>query len=142
MTLLQMQMLFAELAGRLPGQARALGYDGVTLGEAFRSDEQAVVNALGVDGRARLVAYLEQRPEFHGLALAIANNGKNNGILLSVHRDRLGEDVNLFKNGQYLADGEAHRPLGEWWEKQHELCRWGGRFRDPNHYSLEHEGRK
>ena len=142
MTLREMQMLFAELAGRLPGQARALGFDGVTLGEAYRSDEQAVINALGEQGRARLVAYLEQRPEFHALALAIANNGKNNGILLSVHRDRLAVDLNLFRGGQWQSDGEVHRPLGEWWENQHELRRWGGRFRDANQYSLEFNGRK
>lgn len=27
-------------------------------------------------------------------------------------------------------------------EMQHELCRWGGRFKDGNHYSLEHNGVK
>jgi len=41
-----------------------------------------------------------------------------------------------------LGDTEAHRELGEWWEKQHPQARWGGRFKDGNHYSFEHEGVK
>lgn len=60
----------------------------------------------------------------------------------SLHPDRLAIDLNLFKDGQYLTSTEAHRELGEWWEQLHPLCRWGGRFNDGNHYSLEHEGRK
>jgi hypothetical protein len=39
-------------------------------------------------------------------------------------------------------DTDVHRPLGEWWEKQHELCRWGGRFGDGCHYSVAHRGLK
>jgi hypothetical protein len=27
--------------------------------------------------------------------------------------------------------------LGEFWEGLHPLCRWGGRFNDGNHYSIE-----
>ena len=37
---------------------------------------------------------------------------------------------------------QADQPLGEWWEKQAADARWGGRFNDGNHYSLEHEGVK
>ena|SRR6185503_19439375 len=64
------------------------------------------------------------------------------GISKSLHTQRLAIDLNLFKNGIYQADSEAHRPHGEWWEQQHPLCRWGGRFNDGNHYSMEFEGRK
>ena len=64
----------------------------------------------------------------------------------SVHRSRLAVDFNLFENRSgvwvYRIDTESWRPLGEWWEKQHELARWGGRFSDGNHLSLEHEGVK
>jgi hypothetical protein len=49
-------------------------------------------------------------------------------------------DLNLFKDGKYLALTEDHKPLGEWWESQGGA--WGGRFNDGNHYSLEHEGIK
>ena len=64
------------------------------------------------------------------------------GHIRSVHRKRLGIDLNLFLNGVYLDKTESHLPLGEFWESLHSLCRWGGRFEDGNHYSLEHEGMK
>lgn len=61
----------------------------------------------------------------------------------SNHYVRLAADLNLFtKEGTYLDSGEEHKPFGEYWESLHPLCRWGGRFSDANHYSLEHEGRK
>lgn len=111
MTLREKQSLFAALAANLIDHAFALGYE-VTLGEAWRSPEEA----------ARL-----------------AKAGK--GIANSLHTQRLALDVNLFRDGQYLSSTESHRILGEWWEKQHPLCRWGGRFNDGNHYSLSHGGR-
>lgn len=57
----------------------------------------------------------------------------------SQHKLKLAVDLNLFKDGSYLTSTEAHRELGEWWEQQHELCRWGGRFSRPdgNHYELK-----
>jgi len=60
----------------------------------------------------------------------------------SLHRKRLAIDLNLFKDGKYLRSTEAHRELGEWWEKQHLLARWGGRFEDANHYSFTYGGMK
>lgn len=58
----------------------------------------------------------------------------------SVHKQRLAIDLNLFKDGVYLATTEAHKPLGEFWESIGGT--WGGRFNDGNHYSLEHNGYK
>jgi len=60
----------------------------------------------------------------------------------SAHKNKLAIDLNLFMGGKFMASTSDHKPLGEWWEAQHELCRWGGRFNDGNHYSLEHEGVK
>jgi hypothetical protein len=113
MTLREKQSLFAHLVARLILGAIDLGYE-VTLGEAWRSKETAE---------------------------AYAKKGK--GIKASLHRSRLAIDLNLFRDGKYLTSTEDHRELGEWWEKQHELCRWGGRFkrRDGNHYSMAHGGR-
>ena len=111
MTLRQKQSLFAVLVAQLIQYATGMGYE-VTFGETFRSPEEA----------ARL-----------------AKLGK--GIAQSQHTQRLAIDLNLFKDGVYLSSTEAHRPLGEWWERQHEFCRWGGRFKDGNHYSLTHGGR-
>lgn len=113
MTLRQKQSLFAHLAAKLILHAYRVGYE-VTLGDAYRSPEEAARQTRA--GR---------------------------GIAKSLHTSRLAIDLNLFKDGRYLTSSEAHRPLGEWWERQHPLCRWGGRFTRPdgNHYSLTHNGR-
>lgn len=60
----------------------------------------------------------------------------------SLHQIRLAVDFNLFREGVYLTSTEDHRPLGEFWESLGHGHRWGGRFADGNHYSIEHEGRK
>lgn len=58
----------------------------------------------------------------------------------STHKFKLAKDILLFKDGKYLRETEDHEVFGLWWEQQHELCRWGGRFNDGNHYSFEHNG--
>lgn len=64
----------------------------------------------------------------------------------SLHKQRLAIDLNLFEqvNGSwlYLKETNDHLLLGEYWESLHELCSWGGRFNDGNHYSLTHEGKR
>jgi len=107
------QTEFAKLVPRLIDQAHKLGFQ-VTLGDAYRD------------------------PRVHG-DMGVR---KSYSHPKSAHKVRLAIDLNLFKNGQYLEGSEAHRPLGEWWEKQHPMARWGGRFDDGNHYSFEHEGIK
>ena len=71
---------------------------------------------------------------------AALNAKAGKGISTSLHLDRLAVDFNLFKDGAYLSQTEDHRPLGEYWESIGGA--WGGRFKDGNHYSLEHGGRK
>lgn len=110
MTLLQKQKLFAELVSWLLYQATQMGYE-VTLGDAYRD------------------------PRVHGEY----GEGRGYGHRKSNHKLRLAIDLNLFRDGAYLTNSEDHRPLGEWWEAQHELCRWGGP-RDGNHYALIHNG--
>ncbi|MBZ8930780.1 M15 family metallopeptidase, partial [Escherichia coli] len=85
----------------------------LTFGEAYRTPEQAALNA---------------------------KSGK--GIRNSLHTLRLAVDFNLFINGEYQADTDAYRPLGEYWESIGGT--WGGRFSraDGNHFSLEHNGVK
>ncbi len=58
----------------------------------------------------------------------------------STHKFQLAKDINLFLDGVYLRETADHERFGLWWEQQHPLCRWGGRFGDGNHYSLEHNG--
>ena len=112
MTLRQQQSLFVRLVGLLIDHAYKSGYE-MTFADAYRSPE-----------------------------LAAANAAAGIGIAKSLHTQRLAVDLNLFRDGRFLANTEDHRALGEWWEALHPLCRWGGRFKDGNHYSLEHEGRR
>ena len=121
MSTLDTQSEFTRLVARLIDKAFELGYE-VSLGDAYR--DPRVHGALGVK-----MGY---------------------GHPKSAHKTRLAIDLNLFKGGTFLSATEDHRELGEWWEKQHELARWGGRFKDStgkpapdgNHYSLEWNGIK
>lgn len=62
----------------------------------------------------------------------------------SLHHVGLALDLLLYRDGTYLTSSEDYRRLGEFWERQHVLARWGGRFSSPdgNHFSFEREGRK
>lgn len=60
----------------------------------------------------------------------------------SLHYEGLAADIDLFKDGAYLADGKDHKQFGEFWESLDKDCAWGGRFGDPNHYSIKYLGRK
>jgi hypothetical protein len=112
MTLGEQQRLFMKLLGPLLVHVYAEGYE-VSGDWLFRPPEVAAYYAdLGI------------------------------GIRSSLHTVKLAIDLNLFRNGIWLRSTEDHRPIGEWWEKQHPLCRWGGRFGDGNHYSMERGGVK
>jgi hypothetical protein len=138
MTLAQKQQEFTLMVASLIVWAYQRG-DTLTFGEAYRSDEQAEINALGTQGRAQLVAALKTIPTFAALATAIANN-VGGGIARSLHGSRLAVDLNLFRGGQYVTDPDEYQPMGEHWESMGGT--WGGRFGDANHFSIEHEGRK
>lgn len=138
-TLRQKQSRFARQLPRLLDYADSLGY-AVTLGECFRSDEQAEINALGRTGREAVAQLVETA--FPLLAKKIRNN-TGNGIRNSLHCQRLAIDLQLFDQaGNWLTDEYAYRTLGEYWEQLAPDHRWGGRFGDTPHYSIEHEGRK
>jgi hypothetical protein len=139
LTLGDMQKLFVELYARWLTWALSKGYR-FSFGEAKRSDEQAEINVIGFDGREFVAKLVESR--FPLLAVAIRNNGKANGIRNTAHGKQLGIDMNAFKNGRYLGETEEWKELGEYWESLHPLCRWGGRFGDGNHLSLEFQGVK
>lgn len=113
MTLRQKQSKFARMVADLIIKAYDLGYE-VTLGDAYR--DPRVFGAMGT--RA-------------GFAY---------GAPSSCHKLRLAIDLNLFKDGVYLQTTEDHQLLGEYWESVGGT--WGGRFKDANHYSMEHEGHK
>jgi hypothetical protein len=112
MTLLEQQILFARLTVHLYDEIINLGYDW-TYGETKRDPRVAALDAK--DGR---------------------------GIAQSLHILSLAVDINLFKDGKYLASTSDHAPFGAYWKTLHPLCRWGGDFRDGNHYSMEWQERK
>ena len=123
MTLGEKQRIFTRLVGILIEWAYRNGYE-ITLGEAYRTPEQAALNAK-----------------------------KGTGIANSLHTQRLAIDLNLFKNGVYLTDSEDYKQLGVIWKSMSESgfkCCWGGGFRDAkgnpkpdgNHFSIEHGGIK
>jgi len=115
MTLSEKQQKFTVLVARLILWGETKGYK-FTFGEAFRTVDQAAINAK-----------------------------KGIGIKNSLHTKRLAVDLNLFINGQYQTDGSAHKPIGEYWESlstPEYTCCWGGRFGDGNHYSIEDGGVK
>ena len=60
-------------------------------------------------------------PRVHGQINVKQGYGAKN----SCHKLKLAIDLNLFKDGTFIQTTEGHRELGGWWEKQHELCRWG-----------------
>lgn len=64
------------------------------------------------------------------------------GSAKSLHPLKIAGDLNLFDGGVYQRSTGAHEALGIFWESLHPLARWGGRFNDGNHYSLEHRGRR
>lgn len=115
MTPRQRQSLFVRLVARLIEWSYANGYE-LTFGEAWRTPEQAKINA-----------------------------ASGAGISNSLHIDRLAIDLNLFRDGRWLSATEDFAPLGAYWKSLHEDCRWGGDFtkrKDGNHFSITPDGRR
>lgn len=115
MTLGEKQRLFTRLVAKLIEFAYAQGYE-LTFGDAYRSQQQAAANAAA-----------------------------GSGISNSLHTQRLAVDLNLFKDGAYLTDSAAYKPLGEFWKTLDPACCWGGDFifrPDGNHFSITHNGVK
>lgn len=83
----------------------------LTFGEAYRTPEQAALNAK-----------------------------KGIGIANSLHTQRLAVDLNAFKDGEYLSDSADYRPLGEYWESIGGVWGGRFSKPDGNHFSVEHNG--
>lgn len=115
MTLGEKQRLFTKLVGQLIAWSYQNGYE-LTLGDAYRSPQQAAANA------------------------AIGS-----GIVNSLHTQRLAIDLNLFVDGVYQSDSAAYKPLGDYWKSLDAGCCWGGDFvtrQDGNHFSITWGGVK
>ncbi|HEI6775465.1 TPA: M15 family metallopeptidase [Yersinia enterocolitica] len=104
------QQQFTTMVARLITYASEQGY-GLTFGEAWRTPEQARLNAQ-----------------------------KGSGIANSLHCQRLAVDFNLFIDGEYQTRTEAYRPLGEFWESIGGAWGGRFKRPDGNHFSLAHNG--
>lgn len=110
MTLSEKQQLFTKLIAQLILWADEKGYR-LTFGEAYRTPEQAALNAK-----------------------------KGSGISNSLHTKRLAVDLNLFINGKYQTDSSAYVELGKFWESLGGSWGGRFSRPDGNHFSLEHDG--
>lgn len=110
MKLSDKQAKFTVMIANLILWADKQGYK-LTFGEAYRTPEQAELNAR-----------------------------KGSGIRNSLHTQRLAMDFNLFINGEYKTDSESYRPLGEYWESIGGSWGGRFSRPDGNHFSLEHNG--
>lgn len=70
----------------------------------------------------------------------VTSDGKPTHKKDSQHLKKLAGDVNLFKDGKFLSKTEDHKIFGEYWESLHPNCRWGGRYKDGNHYEVIENG--
>lgn len=104
-----LQEQFAQAAAKLIQQAIIFGYT-VTLGEAYRTPQQAALDAQA-----------------------------GTGIAHSLHIDKLAIDLNFFKSGVWVTDGSELADIGAWWKSLGPMYFWGGDFvtrPDGNHFSL------
>jgi len=85
---------------------------------------------------ARLIIFAKENGYEITLGHALRDPDSTIGIKDSLKKKKLAIDLNLFKDGKYLTKTESHKLLGEWWERQHLHCRWGGRWEDGNHYEF------
>lgn len=104
------QQIFAHNVAKLITKIFDCSYS-CTLGEAFRTEEQANLYA-----------------------------AKGIGIKNSQHCKRLAIDLNLFSpSGKYLTSTDQYETFGAFWETLHPLNRWGGHFQraDGNHFEMK-----
>lgn len=111
MTLSEKQQQFTLMIGKLIMWAGGQGY-GLTFSEAYRTPEQAKLNAKS-----------------------------GSGITNSLHTQRLAVDFNLFIKGEYQTKTEAYKPLGEYWESLGGSWGGRFKSNpDGNHFSLANNG--
>jgi len=138
------QRQFARCLAALEAKILADGFE-FTLGEGYRSPEQAAINSLSLFDRARVGAILETKYPILAGSIRLSTS---RGVRNSNHTKKLAQDLNIFKDGEFLTKTEDYAPFGEWWKQQHPLARWGGDFKDvqgkpdpdADHFSFEYEG--
>lgn len=106
----KLQEEFVQDLSKLMQEIPKMGFT-VTLGEGYRTAEQA-----------------EWDCQHH------------TGIANSLHRERLAQDLNFYKDGVWVKDGSELAAVGKWWKALGPMHRWGGDFKDGNHFSISPDG--
>jgi len=93
------------------------------------------------DKFAGMVSLLVEYMRFKGYQVTYGDAYRDDRVTYghprSTHRSRLAVDLNLFKDGVYLADGDDHNHFHDLWD----LIGGAERIdKDLNHYSLSHGG--
>jgi len=57
-------------------------------------------------------------------------------MLNSLHYSGCAGDLLLYKDQDYQTDAKSYQSLGEYWEGLDKDCKWGGRWKDANHFSF------
>jgi hypothetical protein len=133
-----LQRQFGVCLAKLLDHITESGFE-FTLGEGYRTTEQAEINALPLIDRKVVEGMLNAK--YPDLAKAIGIS-TSHGIRASNHRNRLAQDLNIYKDGVWLTGAESYKPFGAWWKLQHPSARWGGDFDDADHFSFEYNGVK
>lgn len=134
-----LQREFSRCLAKLETKILEDGFE-FTLGEGYRSPEQAAINSLSLFDRARIGALLETKYPVLADAIRVS---VSRGIRNSEHSRRLAQDLNIFKEGVFLTKKEDYAPFGAFWKTLHPLARWGGDFKDSpdaDHFSFTYEG--
>src|SRR5215467_6072359 len=133
MSLSDVQQQFSSHLTDLFEHIRSLHGVTFTLGESYRTQEQAEINALTLKQRKDVESILKN--SYPELAAAIGGS-TSQGVRNSVHRLKLAQDINIFLNGEYQEGGDVYKQLGEWWKQQHPDARYGGDWGDGDHFSF------
>lgn len=132
MTLREAQVIFIKNVPALISKIFTDGYE-CTYGETWRPYVMAWINAKPKGCTLKIIT-----PD--GIESIYPELVGGTGVLTSLHINRTAIDLNLFKDGTFLTTTEAHKPFGDYWETLHPLNRWGGRWKDGNHYELNWKG--
>lgn len=128
MTLRERQSLFLKNVAILILEIYRNG-DEATIGEAYRTPEQAYLNALPI-GTELMVHSPNQKPYIFPYPVGGKGSSK------SLHTQRLAIDLNLFINGKYQSHAEAYKKYADFWKSLHPDNRAGYDFGDANHFSM------
>lgn len=120
MKLSEKQAIFSKNIQKLIAFATCNNID-LTLGEAYRTKSQGLLNYYGYD--------VERRKGPSGAwELYFIKRPRSSWTLSSNHLERLAIDFNFFINGVLTYKKEDTQILGDYWESLDPSNRWGGNY--------------